>query len=310
MNSIAFNLCQLKSFITVVDTGSFSKAAQHLNQTQPAISQQVQSLENILGCKLLDRSKRPVKLTLTGRGLYLHGSKLLIESYKLQDWMYSIENGKHQLLRIGMVDSFIQVMGIELLKYLGPKVDQIIQISGTAPELLTNLTSGKVDIIITMTNLDIPQELDLYPLFSEQYVLVTPADWPPQEIDALVKNRPYIAFDNTTPTGTQTNSWLRWRSYKLHSQYNIDRADNVLGLVAEGLGWALSSSLFLADQLELLDKLQCQPLPEPRITRQLAVLCRNGDLSDMIDQFVEDVSDIIRQNYKLQAVQKRWGWIG
>ncbi len=152
----------------------------------------------MLDCKLLDRSKRPIQLTLAGRELYEQGSKLLAESRKLQDWMHSIEKGKLPRLRIGMVDSVTQVAGIELLKYLQPKVAHINQMTGTAPELLASLQSGKVDIIISMTNQDIPQELAMFPLLSEQYVVVTPADWEPKDIQWLAKHQPYIAYENWT----------------------------------------------------------------------------------------------------------------
>ncbi|OLQ72778.1 hypothetical protein BIT28_06185 [Photobacterium proteolyticum] len=309
MDSIAFDLRQLRTFITVVETGSFSKAAQHLNQTQSAVSQLVQSLEHVLDCKLLDRSKRPIKLTLSGRELYEQGGKLLAESRKLQDWMHSIEKGKLPRLRIGMVDSVTQVAGIELLKYLQPKVAHINQMTGTAPELLASLQSGKVDIIISMTNQDIPQELAMFPLLSEQYVVVTPSSWEPKEIQWLAKHQSYIAYENWTPTGTQTNNWLRWRNYKPQSQFSLDRADNVLGMVAEGLGWSLTTPTFLARQLELLDKLECQPLPAPGITRQLAVICRKGEFGNMIEEFVADIREIILGK-KVHEVQKRWPWIG
>ncbi len=308
MDNIAFDLRQLRTFITVVETGSFSKAAQQLNQTQSAVSQLVQSLEQILDSKLLDRSKRPIKLTLAGRELYEQGSKLLAESRKLQDWMHSIEKGKLPRLRIGMVDSVTQIAGIELLKYLQPKVAHINQITGTAPELLTSLQSGKTDIIISMANQDIPQDLAMFPLLSEQYVVVTPADWEAKDIQWLARNKPYIAYENWTPTGSQTNNWLRWRNYKPQSQFSLDRADNVLGMVAEGLGWSLSSPTFLARQLELLDKLECQPLPAPGITRQLAVISRKGEFGSMIEEFVEDIRNIVL-NQKVQEVQRRWNWI-
>ena len=117
-----------------------------------------------------------------------------------------------------MVDSVTQMAGIALLKYLQPKVAHINQMTGTAPELLASLQSGKVDIIISMTNQDIPQELAMFPLLSEQYVVVTPSSWEPKEIQWLAKHQSYIAYENWTPTGTQTNNWLRWRNYKPQSQ--------------------------------------------------------------------------------------------
>lgn len=80
-------------------------------------------------------------------------------------------------------------------------------------------------------------------------------------------------------------------------------------MVAEGLGWSLTTPTFLARQLELLDKLECHPLPAPGITRQLAVISRKGEFGNMIEEFVTDIREIILGK-KVREVQKRWEWIG
>ncbi|MBI1319468.1 MAG: LysR family transcriptional regulator [Candidatus Hydrogenedens sp.] len=57
---------QLKSFIAIADTGTFGQAAEIVNRTQPALSQQIKKLEEQLGCELFDRSNRRVALTPQG----------------------------------------------------------------------------------------------------------------------------------------------------------------------------------------------------------------------------------------------------
>jgi DNA-binding transcriptional LysR family regulator len=68
---------QLKAFCTVVEKGSFSKAAEMLNLTQPTISFQIASLEKELGTKLLDRGGRQLIVTRSGGILYEYASKIL-----------------------------------------------------------------------------------------------------------------------------------------------------------------------------------------------------------------------------------------
>jgi DNA-binding transcriptional LysR family regulator len=69
----------LKAFITVVDQGSFSEAAERLHLTQPAISKRLAALENQLGTKLIDRSNRDIRLTEAGTRLLPHARKILDE---------------------------------------------------------------------------------------------------------------------------------------------------------------------------------------------------------------------------------------
>ena len=76
---------QLAAFCEVVERRSFSQAAGRLGVTQPAVSQQVRSLEQRLGKKLLDRSGRRVEPTEAGRRVYDGARKLLDAEQQLLD---------------------------------------------------------------------------------------------------------------------------------------------------------------------------------------------------------------------------------
>lgn len=66
---MALNFHQLHIFHTVAEKGSFSAAAQALHMTQPAVTMQVQSLEDYFGTKLLQRSTKRIDLTEAGKAL-------------------------------------------------------------------------------------------------------------------------------------------------------------------------------------------------------------------------------------------------
>lgn len=67
---MALNYHQLHIFYTVAERGSFSAAAQALHMTQPAVTMQIQSLEDYFGTKLLIRSTKRIELTEAGHTLY------------------------------------------------------------------------------------------------------------------------------------------------------------------------------------------------------------------------------------------------
>lgn len=69
----------IKTFIAVTDAGSFSKAAEHLLLTQPAISKRIASLEQELECRLFDRIGRKILLTEAGKELYPRAQRILRE---------------------------------------------------------------------------------------------------------------------------------------------------------------------------------------------------------------------------------------
>src|SRR5437762_7042343 len=68
---------QLAAFCAVIERKSFSEAAERLGVTQPAVSQQIRSLEERVGAQLLDRSGRRVEPTEAGNRLYRNAQRLL-----------------------------------------------------------------------------------------------------------------------------------------------------------------------------------------------------------------------------------------
>ncbi|MGG4481644.1 selenium metabolism-associated LysR family transcriptional regulator [Paenibacillus illinoisensis] len=69
------NFHQLHIFYTVAEKGSFSAAAQALHMTQPAVTMQIQSLEDYFGTKLLHRSTKKIELSEAGRTLLPHAKR-------------------------------------------------------------------------------------------------------------------------------------------------------------------------------------------------------------------------------------------
>ena len=99
-------LRQIKYFVTVVDTGSFTEAAEECFISQSAISQQILSLEKELGVQLLVRSTRRFTLTEPGKYLYSHGKKLLGETEKLKNGTIAAAAGQEGSLKVCYLNSF------------------------------------------------------------------------------------------------------------------------------------------------------------------------------------------------------------
>ncbi|MFV0547233.1 MAG: LysR family transcriptional regulator [Limnobaculum xujianqingii] len=308
MKKVTFDLHQLRAFITVIDTGSFSAAARQLNQTQSAVSQLILQLEKSLDSQLIDRRNRPVKATLLGHECYRFSMKILSECGEMQNWLHTIDSGKLPRLRLGLVDSVVAIAGLQILKYLQPKVDKVSQITGTAPELLAALQSGKLDVIVTMIHGDVPESLSLYPLITERFFAVTPIGWPEQTLEQLCKRHNYIAYANWTPTGAQTLNWLKWRNLKPNIQFELARADHILSMIASGQGWTLATPMFLANDFSLLSSLNCNPLPAPGLSRKMAILCREGELENFIPSFTADIKQLVEATID-EYMAERWPWM-
>jgi DNA-binding transcriptional LysR family regulator len=85
---------QLAAFVAVVERKSFSRAAEQLGLTQPAVSLQIRSLEKRFGRQLLDRSGRRVEPTEAGRRLYRRAQRLLALEDQLVDEVVAETDGE------------------------------------------------------------------------------------------------------------------------------------------------------------------------------------------------------------------------
>lgn len=81
--ALAATLRQLEYLVTVVDTGSFTRAAEQLHVTQPALSHQIRALESAVGGPLLERLPRSVRPTPMGRAVLPHARASLAEAARL-----------------------------------------------------------------------------------------------------------------------------------------------------------------------------------------------------------------------------------
>lgn len=98
-------LKHLRSFVKVANLLSFSRAAQQLHLSQPALSAQIKALEDDLGVKLLERNRRMVRLTPAGETLLADAAELLQQIAKTEQRVSRISSGDAGHLRIGFVAS-------------------------------------------------------------------------------------------------------------------------------------------------------------------------------------------------------------
>ncbi len=112
---------QLKYFIAIADSSSFSKASQNLYVSQSTLSQQIVKLEQELGVVLLERSTRSVKLTVAGQCLYRQSIGLLkdMESMIQMVKMAVQDTAYTRKLKVGIEDSIFSLEYTGALDALG-----------------------------------------------------------------------------------------------------------------------------------------------------------------------------------------------
>lgn len=97
-----FDLRQLQAFVTVAQTANYRVAAERLFITQPALTKQIQVLEQTLGCTLFHRGRHGAELTAVGRQLLVQAQALIEQASEFERYALALAKGLAGQLRIGL----------------------------------------------------------------------------------------------------------------------------------------------------------------------------------------------------------------
>lgn len=145
---------QLRYFVTIIDSGSLSKAAEKLCVAQPALSQQMTGLEFDLKTQLLLRSSQGVRPTEAGKALYRHARAVLRQIEQAREDVRLGSVGESGQVAVGLPTSVANLLAIPLFKRIRAEYPGIhLQIfeseSGYLAELLAN---GRLDMSVLFRN--------------------------------------------------------------------------------------------------------------------------------------------------------------
>jgi molybdate transport repressor ModE-like protein len=182
---LRLELRYLAALEAIAATGSFGEAAEQLGYTQSAVSQQIASLERLVGQPLIDRpgGRRPVGLTEAGSVLLEHSEAVLARLRMAQAQLDALGQGRAGTLRVGTFQS----VGIRVLPHVAASVAEThpdlhleIHEVGCDLELADRVMQGDLDV--TFCTLPIPNgSLETEQLLEDPFLLLVPADSPLRE---------------------------------------------------------------------------------------------------------------------------------
>lgn len=146
MYETALNLDAVRAFVHIIDLGSFTRAAESLGTTQSAMSLKLKRLEEAVGCKLVSRTPRSIRLNPQGAAFLDHARELL----EAHDRAIAVVSQQRRRLAIGISD---HVAGPELPALISRMNAQdpalLIEIRiGTSGELLQSFDRRELDTVI------------------------------------------------------------------------------------------------------------------------------------------------------------------
>jgi len=169
----------LQYLMAVADSGSFTRAAEHLIISQPTLSKAIHDLEDELGVTLLDRNRHPVTLTDAGLILYQAAQQIQAVMSRAATELAQVREAERGTVRVGLPPMMSSSVAAEILSRFRqqyPHVDLVIQEIG-GHLALKQLQQGDLDCTFAVLSTD---EIDIESLlvWSEPMVAVLPANHP------------------------------------------------------------------------------------------------------------------------------------
>lgn len=183
--------------IAVADAGSISQAAMKLDIAQPTLSKYLQKTEQALGVELFDRSTIPIKLTKAGECFVEAGRRMIDLDRQLHKRLAEIKASRGMDIRIGVSPSRSPYLLPPILSRFcaaNPDIHIIVE-EGVTNELNEKLTSGKLDLMISLRSVS-TEEFQREKLFDETILLAAHKDRAQKGVDAqaLLRAAPLISL--------------------------------------------------------------------------------------------------------------------
>ena len=182
-------LRQLEYFLAVADNLSFHKAAESCHVTQPTLSDGLKNLEDLLGTKLFERTKRDVSLTAAGEELILPARDIVVRA---EDFVQMARARKEPFtgkLTLGVIPTIAPYLLPSLLPALQKKftaLDLQLKEDVTA-QLLAALDQRKIDVVLMAFPYDTPG-IKQMKLWSEPFVIAMPGTKTVMETHATISD--------------------------------------------------------------------------------------------------------------------------
>lgn len=197
---------RLKKFASLVDAGSFTKAAGELHISQPALSSAVAKLERELKARLLVHGVRPLALTPAGKAAYQTAKELSVRTDNLRLRLAELAH-EQATLKIGMIDSIADTLfssghGLEMLE--GAKVSVVVN---NSRYLIGAVEQGELDAaFIAEQQGRLPAVLEARPVATEPLAVVCHVE---RHVSPSAVLPDFIAYDQHSNTFRLVNDALK-----------------------------------------------------------------------------------------------------
>lgn len=255
------NFYKLEIFTAVIETGSFSKAAERLLLTQSAISQHISDLENSLGTRLFDRGPRGVKLTESGEKLRDYTVQILRLVAEAQNAVTNINNLKDGQVSIGATPGVNVYLLPEWLKTFSSRYPNLTVAAqtGTTDEVIASLLNRQLDIGIVEGEIEVEdhpaERLGVLVLRESDLYVIVGRDHPFCKLDSIpaeaLNDQPFIARQSRSQTRIWSDMMLAQMNIQPRIVAEFDNQETMKQAVSSGMGITIMPDYAVKNEVQM-----------------------------------------------------------
>jgi DNA-binding transcriptional LysR family regulator len=271
---------QLRAFVTLARTGSFTQTARELHLTQSAISHSMKALETDVGCRLLDRLGKKVALTQAGEQLLQHAQKILNEMDTARASLGKLGKWGRGRLRIGASTTACQHLIPPVLREFKESFpEHVITIEpGDTQSLVEALLQHRLDLALSLQPQNEPQ-LEFHPLFTDELCFIVGAQHPWAKDGKVerteIAKQNYILYSKSSVTFRMVEDYFRREDLVLNAVLEVGSMEATKELVKLGLGISVLAPWIARQELEQRS-LVALPLGRRKLQRNWGVMHWRG----------------------------------
>ncbi|MEO8754440.1 MAG: LysR substrate-binding domain-containing protein [Casimicrobiaceae bacterium] len=303
------NFRQLRAFVSIGRLGSFTRAADALHATQPALSAQIRELEDALGVKLFDRSTRSVTLTQAGHDLLPVVDNVLGDLGSVVARARDVAHRNTGRVTVAALPSLAATLmpgAVARMRAQHPGITVVIK-DALAERIVGLIRADEVDLALTSAPPTDPQ-LQFTPLMTDRMVAVLPAGHPLVHAKTLrladLLASPLVLMDRDSSVRRIVDAACASIGRLAEPAFEVAYMSTAIGLVRAGMGATLLPSS--AAELRATSDLTIRNLDSPKVERQLGVLKqRRRGYSPAAEAFVVVLQAVAREAGPVRAGSKR-----
>jgi DNA-binding transcriptional LysR family regulator len=312
MRRSQLSLKWLEVFQMVAQRGSVQDVAAETGLSISTVSHHLRSLEQQLNVSLIDHSKRPMVLTAAGEAFLRHVEQAIRHIRAAEQEIISGDLTTVQDLSLVLIEEFDSDIAPELASILASRMQntKLGLYSRPSHRVFPLLRKRQASVAICARPFESVPDLIEYPLLRDPFIVAVPDTGQVTAEDCLAGRTklPLLRYSHDQFIGRQIEAQLARLRIKLPNRFECDSTHSILGLVAEGRGWTITTPSNVPRTRRFHSQLRLERFPQQGFARFLS-LFTTDELAPDLALMIADAMKRLIQMRMITPVLDQLPWL-